>query len=289
VDIGKISIGRWIRCAARAWKASLVLVLAPVASLGQTPPTPSGAGKFLPIVNAGFEEDFTPPGCFTVVTPVGWDLYDPENINGGNDAIGVIDPTDTTNFPEGAPEGVNVALVFLDGDVGVGPMGLSQPLVDTLEANTTYTLSVQVGDIASGIGPPPCDVFGFFDLEGFPGYRIELLAGGALLVEDDNLLAAVLKDGEFGLSEIFVTIGADHEQLGEPLEIRLINLNMPGTEEAPGIEVDFDDVRLFAAPVGAAVPTVSEWGLVIMSLVILSSGTVVLRGRRGSRAGGIVA
>jgi hypothetical protein len=137
-----------------------------------------------------------------------------------------------------------VALVDLADTIGAGPMGLTQVLDDVLAPNAIYTLNVQVGNIASGQGPPPCDVFGFFDLDGFPGYRVQLLAGGAVIAQDDNSLAGAIPEGEFRLSTIRATAGAAHPQLGLPLEVRLINLNMAQSPQDPGIEVDFDDVRL---------------------------------------------
>jgi hypothetical protein len=211
------------------------------------------AGVPIAIVNSGFETDPVSEGCFAVFTPFGWQPYDPfDLLNGGNNSIGVLDCTDWIFFPDGAPEGVQVALTFLAATIGAGPAGLSQVLADVLEASTIYRLTVQVGNIASGTGPPPCDQFGFFDLDGFPGYRVELLAGGVVIAADDNSLAGVLGEGEFGPTAIRAAIPATHAQLGQPLEIRLINLNEAETPEDPGIEVDFDDVALEATPVGPA-------------------------------------
>lgn len=204
------------------------------------PPVP------LVITNPGFEANPVATNCFQGLTPVGWSLYDPGGIfDGAVDAIGVLNTQPGgPHFIDGAPEGDHVALVFLQGDIGTTPMGITQVLADVLELNTTYTLSAQVGDIASGQGPPPCDVFGFFHLDGFPGYQVQLLAGGVVIAQDDNSLAGVLDEGLFALSTVQITIGDSHPQAGQPLEIRLINLNMIDTPEDPGIEVDFDDVRL---------------------------------------------
>ncbi len=235
-----------------------------------------GVGVALTISNPGFETDFADPGCFALFTPTGWDAFDPNGILGGGDFLGALDPTGSTFFPSGAPEGINVALVFLDGDIGGGPVGVTQVLGDTLQPNTAYTLTVQVGDIASGQGPPPCDTAGFFNLAGFPGYQVQLLAGGVVLAQDNNTLAATLTDGAFDLSTVSVTIGSAHPQLGQALEVRLINLNTVGTLAEPGIEVDFDDVMLFAEPV-ADIPATSQWGLLVMVLIIMTAGTVVLR------------
>lgn len=203
-------------------------------------------GQSLPINNPSFEANQIATNCFQGLTPVGWSLYDPGGIfDGAVDAIGGLNTQPGgPHFVDGAPEGDHVALVFLQGDIGTTPMGISQVLADVLELNTLYTLTVQVGNIASGQGPPPCDVFGFFHLDGFPGYRVQLLAGGIVIAEDDNLLAGSIDDGEWGLSTIQVSIGDIHPQEGEPLEVRLINLNTVDTPMDPGIEVDFDDVQL---------------------------------------------
>lgn len=233
-------------------------------------------GSSIPINNAGFEANFAPPGCFAIFTPTNWTLYDPNGVIGGNSAVGVIDPTGTTNFPAGAPEGLNVALIFLGEDMGTGPVGLTQILAETLQPHTTYTLSVEVGNIASGIGPPPCDVAGFFDLDGFPGYQVQLLAGGVVVAQDNDSLHGAIPEGEFRLSTVMLTTGTTHPQMGQPLEIRLINLNLIETPADPGIEVDFDDVRLNAAPV-ASVPAASQWGLLNMLLLVTIAGALVIR------------
>lgn len=199
----------------------------------------------IPITNAGFEAQPVAPGCFAVFLVDGWDVYDPNGIiDQGLDVVGGIHPEGGPFFNTPAPEGQHAAIVFLGDDIGGGAAGLRQQLDATLMPNQRYTLSVQIGDIASGQGPPPCDVFGFFNLDGFPGYQVQLWAGNQMLVEDDNTLAPLLSEGEFLESTIMVEIGADHDQLDEPLEIRLINLNQIDTIENPGIEVDFDDVRL---------------------------------------------
>lgn len=206
--------------------------------------TPRG-GAALTIINPGFEANPVATNCFQGFVPTGWSIYDPNGIfDGANDAVGGLNTQPGgPYFVDGAPEGEHVALVFLQGDIGGGPMGLTQTLAGVLEADT-YTLTVQVGNIASGQGPPPCDVFGFFDLDGFPGYRVQLLAGGVVIAEDNNSLAGTIPEGEFRPSNLQVTIPAGHPQLGAALAIRLINLNTVDSPMDPGIEVDFDDVRL---------------------------------------------
>jgi len=205
-----------------------------------------GQGVSIPITNHGFEANPVAMGCFQVFIPTGWSVHDPNGIyDGGNDSVGGLHPEGGPYFPA-APEGDHVALVFIGSQIGQGPMGLRQTLGSVLTANTDYVLTAQVGNIASGQGPPPCNVFGFFDLDGFPGYRVQLRAGGVTIAEDNSTLDGQIPEGEFRLSSVEVSIGETHPQLGQPLEVRLINLNMIDTPADPGIEVDFDDVRLTA-------------------------------------------
>jgi hypothetical protein len=196
-----------------------------------TADTGSGSGL---VANGGFEADEVADGQFNPsITPTRWQRYDPEGILNGNDnVVGILNPTGTSLYPDGAPEGSNVALVFLWNTETDGiPTGLSQRLTTELEAGRTYTLRVQVGNIAAASGAP-------YDLSGFPGYRVELLAGGEVLVADDDTLRP--PDGEFALSEISYTATASDAAIGQALEIRLINLSEPES----GIEVNFDDVEL---------------------------------------------
>ncbi|MDX1932549.1 MAG: hypothetical protein SFU56_08085 [Capsulimonadales bacterium] len=230
------------------------------------------------IVNQGFEANAVANGTFPVLTPTGWSILDPGNIlDGALDAVGIVNPTGTTFYPGGVPEGSNAALIYLGGDIGGTPVSLSQTLSATLRANTVYTLNVHVGNIASGTGLPPFDTFGFFNLTGFPGYRVQLLAGGMVLAEDDNTLAGSIPDGTFALSSIRAVIGNEHQMLGQALEIRLTNLNRAQTPENPGIEVNFDNVRLDAS---AAAPEPASLLLVVPGGM---AAIVRLAARRRSR------
>ncbi|HRI63416.1 MAG TPA: hypothetical protein PK156_04240 [Polyangium sp.] len=192
----------------------------------------------MPIVvqNPGFEANPVADGTYTVtVFPTGWTKYDPNNIIGQNyNSMGILNPTGTVLYPAGAPEGKNVALVFLwrmqtDGI----PVGFSQQLTATVQPKTQYTLQVRIGNIAAMMGDP-------WDLTGFPGYRVELLAGNTVLAQDNNTLLP--NEGTFLESKVVYSTGAADPTLGQPLGIRLINLNNANS----GIEVNFDDVRLDA-------------------------------------------
>ncbi len=233
----------------------------------------SAAAQAAPIFieNHSFEADFAAPGTFPTGNVTGWDVLDPFDVllplGDGQDAIGVLNPTTSTFFdPDAAPDGDNVALIYLSDDIGQGPVSLTQELGATLQANTVYTLQVEVGNIASGFGTGPfADTF--FDLDGFPGYAVSLYAGGQLLDEDVNTL--VIEEGEFLTSTVQVVIGDNHDQLGQHLEIRLTNLNLEDDPEDPGIEVDFDNVRLDAAPIPE--PAVA---------VLFAAGLTLIAGRR---------
>lgn len=198
----------------------------------------AGGSSSVPIINPGFETDAVAAGSFNDQgAPTGWAKYDPGDIIGKEyNSLGVVNPTGTDLYVDGAPEGSNVALVFLWRELTSGtPAGISQQLSHALLASTHYALRVKVGNIAPN-GPAP------YDLTGFPGYRVELLAGDTVLAADENTLAPA--DGTFAQSTVAFTSGASGALLGQPVGIRLINLNAPG----PGIEVNFDDVELEATP-----------------------------------------
>ena len=203
------------------------------------------------IVNAGFEADVVTPGAFVVLQPQGWSPYDPAGmINQNHNAIGVIRPSPGMEyFINGAPEGVNAAIVYLAGPQA-GEAGLQQTLTATLQANTRYRLSVGIGNIASGTSLPGSSGGEgvFYDLDGFPGYRIDLLAGGAVVASDNNSLDGTIPEGEFRTAIVVHDTGPDPAQLGQPLGVCLVNLKHPGTADEPNIEVDFDDVQLTASP-----------------------------------------
>ncbi len=240
------------------------------------------------VTNAGFEDisGETPVNEFTFGSPNGWDLYDPDGITGGGAGatyfVGTLTPFELdpignpgvfVYFPDGAAEGQRVGIAFnFEGSGDEGEYGITQVLSDTLQANTQYTLQVEIGNIASGTSMGGQ----FFDLDGFPGYRVDLLAGGVILAQDINSLAGSIPDGEFGSSTVVFSTGAAHPQLGEDLEIRLVNLNeidpaFPNSD----LEVDFDDVRLDAIPV----PTPSSLALFVASVPTLLFARLLARRR----------
>ncbi len=232
------------------------------------------------IVNPGFEDvsGETLQNEFTFGPLNGWDLYDPDGVTaggaGGTYFIGTLmpqpdpgNPGSFINFPGGALEGsrVGIAFNFAGSDVGNGggEYGFEQTLGATLQAHTRYRLEVGIGNIASGESLAS----GFFDLRGFPGYRVVLLAGTTVLALDDNTLAGTIPEGEFGTSVVTYTTGASHAALGQALAIRLVNLNVldPAFPTAD-LEVDFDHVSLDAT----AVPVPPLWPACLVMLGVLA-------------------
>lgn len=209
----------------------------------------------LVISNHSFELPAIGPGTFsTTAAPPGWSAYG-NAINFGNRTIGVLRPVTTTLYAVPVPDGRNVGVIFLMDNqasqtffAGI-EAGMRQTLAATLQTRRQYALRVEVGNIANDVNAP-------FLFGGFPNYRIDLLAGTNVLASDLNTLRP--GEGRFLTSTVSVAIAASHPFAGQPLGLRLVNLN-----NAPGIEVNFDNVRLDSTPVGrppiTLVGTGADW------------------------------
>ena len=225
--------------------------------------TPSiSAAVQLAVANPGFEDisGETPVNEFTFGPLSGWELYDPDTITGGGAGptyfLGTLTPFEPdpignpgvyAYFPAGALEGQRVGIAFSSfGSGGQGEWGFVQTLSETLQVNTSYTLEVGIGNIGSGTSMGGQ----FFLLDGFPGYRVDLLAGGVPVASDNNSLGGTIPDGEFATATINLTTGQTHPQEDETLAVRLVNLNVvdPAFPNSD-LEVDFDLVSLVATPV----------------------------------------
>ncbi|MFH1496320.1 MAG: PEP-CTERM sorting domain-containing protein [Verrucomicrobiota bacterium] len=231
------------------------------------------------IVNPGFEDvsGETQQNEFTFGALPGWSLYDPENITSDGDGptyyVGTLQPQILgedevyQNFPAGAPEGTRVAIAFnFDGSGDDGEYGLQQILSATLQANTRYTLSALIGNIASGQSVAS----GYFDLDGFPGYRVDLMAGGTVLASDNNSLAGSITEGTFALSSTVYDSPSFGALIGQQLAIRLVNLNQTaGVPEGSDLEVDFDDISLTAV----AIPEPASAALLLAGTAALLATT----------------
>jgi hypothetical protein len=153
------------------------------------------------VTNPGFEATVLGDGGFTSGTISGWSAPG---------AQGEFNPTAASGHPS---EGSNIA--YSNGGT------ISQVLAATLQAQTNYQLSVDIVDR--------------LDISS-TGYTVQLLAGGAVLAQDNSSLLPIPTNGDFLTSLLSVDIGATHSQLGQPLEIRLIG--------AAGGQTNFDNVRL---------------------------------------------
>ena len=108
------------------------------------------------VANHSFEDDPNNAAEFFFGTPSGWQLVDSGNIIAnddpgisGVDVVGSLTVTGSAYFGGVAPDGNNVGIIFLGEEVGTSEVGLAQVLTDVLTANTTYTLTVAVGNIES--------------------------------------------------------------------------------------------------------------------------------------------
>jgi len=199
------------------------------------------------ISNHSFEAPSVSPGNFNVMAPPpGWSVSGSILLSGWR-SVGVVNPNSTQLYLDPVPQGSNIGVVFLGPTYSNIPTGLFQMLTTTLQARTTYTLTVAVGNMALDPNPPHNQ----FNFTGFPGYRVELTAGEFVVAADHNTLLP--DEGRFLTSTVFAVTSSSHTNIGLPLGIRLINL-----DSAPGIEVNFDDVRLDATPVPDPVITVSS-------------------------------
>ncbi len=213
--------------------------------------TLSAAGTSSIIVNNhSFELPLIAPGAFSATAaPPGWAAYG-NGLNFGNRTIGVLRPVTTTLYAEPAPDGQNVGVIFLlDNQANQTnyaniEAGMQQTLAATLQPLRRYTLRVEVGNIANDINAP-------FLFGGFPNYRIDLLAGTNVLASDNNSL--LLAEGRFLTSTVIVTTTTSNVFAGQPIGIRLVNLN-----SGPGIEVNWDNVRLESSPILPPVLTITH-------------------------------
>ncbi|MHC4220271.1 MAG: hypothetical protein ACYSU7_17640, partial [Planctomycetota bacterium] len=160
------------------------------------------------VENASFESLVITDGTWDLGAPEGWTLL------GGK--FGVFNPTVTT-FPGGVPDGNNSA--YSNGGT------ITQVLAAVLEPDTVYSLAVDLGN------RPETD---------FPGYQVQLWAGGELIADDDSSFTPAGQNFESSLVTFLAL--PDDPRLGQSLEIRLVSL---------GIQVNYDNVTLN----GTLIPT----------------------------------
>lgn len=203
-------------------------------ALGVWPGSVADAAN-LTVTNYNFETG----GAFTccAATPSGWTF-----VSGGGGFWGVFSAPGGFYPSAGTQSGPFAAYFRSTSD-----MRVKQVLSDTLQTNTTYTLTIAVGKrttVNAGT------------------YFFQLLAGGVPLATATGTAPA---SGTFSDVALVHATGATDAQLGQPLEIRIGNNG--GGDHA----VDFDNVRLTSAPV-AILPTVTAG-------IVLAKGGIALNRR----------
>jgi MYXO-CTERM domain-containing protein len=159
------------------------------------------------IENASFEADVLADGSWIAGAPAGWTKT----------GVGGVYNPGPYQFPAGVPDGFNAA--YSNGGM------IAQVLAAVLEPDTMYSLEVYLGHSASSP---------------FPGYLVQLLAGGQILAEDASTCVPVAASFESTLVNFHTD--STSSLVGLPLEIRL---------QGMGPQVLFDDVRLNTSPVPA--------------------------------------
>jgi hypothetical protein len=205
------------------------------------------------VENASFEESPLGDGQHITAYVPGWQAF-------GN--TGYQNPSNAL-FPA-APDGSHVAWVgtgIIGGSMFEG--SLAQTLGESVQANTRYSLSVDVGRRGDG-----------YDLSDF---AVELLAG-----------ETVLGSGSFTNSDVlpgqFQTLKVDYDALAAlagPLTIRFRTFFNPA-QGAIYRQVDFDNVRVETTALAvAAVPEPATWAMMLAGFG--GVGAVLRRRRTVSR------
>ncbi|MDX1971558.1 MAG: hypothetical protein SFY68_03395 [Candidatus Sumerlaeia bacterium] len=217
------------------------------------------------ITNPGFEDvtGLTVYNEFNFGIPAGWLLYDPSSVSTDSGTyIGTLRDPQVAFFSESAPDGSRVLILFNANQQGAGAYGVQQTTSEVIQANRRYELTVQVGDIDSGTAIDTT----FYNLEGFPGYRLELLADSApgivggedVLTSDSVSLNGILAEGFFEPATVSFTVPNGHPSIGQQLGVRLLSLNQStGLVPEPDNEVDFDSVSLTAITISRE----NEWSV----------------------------
>ena len=198
----------------RMWICLFVFVCSVVAAC------PAALGADIPIVNAGFEDPVLAEDDWTWLDTPGWTPV-------GAEGTGIWNVTLADFDPVMAPEGENV--VYTEYSPADSANGLAQVLNETFAANTDYTLTAEVGNSWSYY---------------WSGYSVQLLAGGTVIAEDNNTLWPDYMLWDTSTVE-YTYDAAEAGLVGQPLEIRLLNLGIDMDVAAPSVVgVEFDAVSL---------------------------------------------
>ena len=178
------------------------------------------------VANGGFEDPVLDEDGYTWGDVPGWTLVGGEatDIEGS----GVWNVTLADFDPVLAPEGENVLFTeYLPEGIA---KGVAQVLTEKFAADTDYTLTVEVGNS-----------YYYY----FAGYSVQLLAGGIVIAEDNDTLWPDYYKWATSTVEYTYDPG-DSGLVGQPLEIRLLNLGLDKDSPPEGevVGVEFDDVTL---------------------------------------------
>eukprot|EP01083_Nonionella_stella_P194438 717212_1 len=148
-------------------------------------------------------------------------------------------------FSDGPPQGHQCAWTSTyPTHKGLGEFGIYQTLSAHITANTMYMLHLWVGNPATNTWSDSSSLPGLFVKDGFPGYRVQLLAGNEVIVEDNN--TTFIEEGHWKQSNVSVIVRPDHPDIGKQIGVRLVNKNIPNYP-AYG-QVYFDNIVLEAIP-----------------------------------------
>ncbi len=211
------------------------------------------------INNPSFEADVLScaPGCSTDDSLTDWT----GTVNSATH-FGAYKPG-TNSYPGGVPNGVNVAFLLEDGP----SVSISQTLSATVQANDTYTLSLDAGlRNDTNVYNPGLGCY---------GASAALEAGGTILASYTTCPAVT---GTFIPWTVTYSSGSNPAELGAPLEIVLTAIGS-GSPYEPA-EIDFDNLSLSdtlgSGPPNAAAPEPA-------SFVLLGTGLAGLLFARRSR------
>eukprot|EP01083_Nonionella_stella_P300332 1024734_1 len=208
--------------------------------------------RFITIQNNAFESDLADYkydlNSYEYGPIQDWDHYDPDSVM-ENWTDGLVNPTGGTSFNDSlfgdsAPEGQLIIYLNPDGHKKGGVFGLHQTLTGhSITANTTYTLSVWIGNPATNTwAKDSMSSEKSYDNSGFEPYSVQLVAipSDVVLAEDSNSLS--IPDGQWRQSRVVLDVLDAHVYIGESLSIRLLW----GTDVVTKLSIYWDDVRLEA-------------------------------------------
>jgi len=173
----------------------------------------------------------------------------------GGDGPGIWNVTLADFDPVIAPEGENV-LYTENAPAGVAN-GVAQVLTETFAADTDYTLTAEVGNS-----------WAYY----FSGYSVQLLAGGTVIAEDNDTLWPDYM--VWATSTVAYTYDpADSALVGQPLEIRLLNLGLD-KDPSDTVGVEFDNVTLSYVEPGVTIPVDPNSDIAAANALAMAGDTI---------------